>query len=137
MDQRVVNGISWLGGLLEVKSIRPDAAEKCKEILDAIEAIRWQAKEIERLLADNETHLNVVTAGDTNIVIKSKEQGERIQKLEAALIKEHAISLLNFQRADDGEKRSWDELSAEEQDARIDYARMCLEYEHKELMGMG
>jgi len=51
MDQSIANGIAWLEGLLEVKSIRPDAAEKCKEILDVIEAIRGRAKCVEKLKA--------------------------------------------------------------------------------------
>jgi hypothetical protein len=50
-DANVTNGILWLEGLLEVKSLRLEADEGCKEIADAIEAIRGQAKHIEVLQA--------------------------------------------------------------------------------------
>jgi len=49
--------------------------------------------EIERLRADNEILLNVVTAGDTNIIVNSKEQAKRIQELGAALIEPAKLML--------------------------------------------
>lgn len=59
------------------------------------------------------------------------EQAIRIEQLEDWLKEEKAQNLLNFQRHDEGEKRSWDDLSEKERAARIEFAGDCLMVEGK------
>jgi hypothetical protein len=42
MDPDIWNAIFWLDGLIEVKSLRPDASEQVKEISRAKEAVKQQ-----------------------------------------------------------------------------------------------
>ncbi len=63
-----------------------------------------------------------------------EEAAGQIKDLRALLFKEAAINLPNFQRHDEGETRSWDDLSEEEQTARIEVAERFLKCEHKELL---
>lgn len=51
---------------------------------------------------------------------------EQIEGLKRLLYREAAISLLNFQRAEGEQTRSWDDLTPEEQQARMDFAADCL-----------
>ncbi len=74
--------------------------------------------EIERLRADNEILLNVVTAGDTNIIVNSKEQAKRIQSLESELdTKSARIRILeqtveNMRKVPEKQEKKINELEA-------------------------
>ena len=59
------------------------------------------------------------------------EQAIRIKQLEVWLKEEKAQNLLNFQRHDEGETRSWDDLSEQERAGRIEFAGECLKAEDK------
>ena len=54
-----------------------------------------------------------------------------IKGLELYLKEEKAQNLLNFQRHDEGETRSWDDLPELDRMARIEFAGTCLEAEGK------
>jgi|GEM_PF-5098705 len=58
---------------------------------------------------------------------------EQIIRLKRLLYREAAMNLLNFQRAEGEERRSWDDLSPEEQDARMDFAEHNLMMEDPEV----
>lgn len=63
-----------------------------------------------------------------------EEARDQIKELRKLLFQEAAMNLLNFQRHDEGETRSWDELPADEQNARIEVAERFLKCEHRELL---
>ena len=63
-----------------------------------------------------------------------EEARDQIRELRKLLFQEAAINLLNFQRHDEGETRSWDDLSADEQKARMEVAERFLKCEHEELL---
>ena len=72
-------------------------------------------------------------AQNSNLV-RAKEierQAARIKELEGWLKEEKAQNLLNFQRHDEGESRSWDDLTEKERHSRIQFAGTCLEAEGK------
>lgn len=56
-----------------------------------------------------------------------------IVELRRLLISSEAMNLHWFRQAHEGETRAWEEMPAEEQEARLWYAEYLLEYEHKEL----
>jgi hypothetical protein len=55
---------------------------------------------------------------------------EKIEELRNLLFRESAMNLLNFQRHADGETRSWDDLTEEEQKARMEFAETYLKIEN-------
>lgn len=58
---------------------------------------------------------------------------EKISELKKLLIFSEAMNLHWFRQAHEGETRDWEELSGEEQEAKLWYAEFLLEHGHKEL----
>jgi hypothetical protein len=67
-------------------------------------------------------------------------RNKKIRELEADIVKikdilyyEKALTLLYWQRVEEGEKRSWEELLEEERTFRLEYAKKLLKNEHEEV----
>jgi hypothetical protein len=58
---------------------------------------------------------------------------ERIKGLKKLLFREAAMHIFEWQRTNEGETRSWDDLSYEEQDARMEIAETFLKSEKPEV----
>ncbi len=58
---------------------------------------------------------------------------EQIAELKRLLIESEAHCLHLFKRLDEGETLAWEELPAEEQEARIWYSEFLLKKQHPEL----
>ena len=56
-----------------------------------------------------------------------------IESLRALLIESEALCRHRWIQLDEGERRAWEELSSEEQEARLWYSERLLKMEHPEL----
>jgi hypothetical protein len=59
----------------------------------------------------------------------------KIIELRRLLISSKAMNLHWFRQVHEGETRSWEEMPAEEREAKLWYAEYLLNREHKELFG--
>ena len=108
-----------------------EIAAKCQCKDDDIDHDYWNAMAAQVLpgACDEIARLDHEVSVARNLASLAKgivdDQAARIKQLEGWLKEEKAQNLLNFQRHDEGEKRSWDDLSEKERAGRIEFAGDC------------
>ncbi len=95
-----------------------------------------QKENTQHITRIKELEATIASMSDENesisgLVVEIGEKDAKIKQLEDWLKEEKAQNLLNFQRHDEEEERSWDNLSETERADRIEFAGDCLIAEGK------